>query len=131
MRLTRFVQEGLEIKSGELLCAVVVFFLGANAKWAQAAPDPLLPEPSGLPKNRFVSVLAPPTSAGAEVAIRITLVELPGINPPLGFNYWFGEPFSVFDYTGRPDFTASRLQCTPYYTDWTEMIPGCVVRSAL
>jgi len=113
-------------------------------------------------KNRVVSIWVPtsPTSApGAQTAIRVRLVSLNDPNlsnapvvPPADFSAfefgptcadpagcvrWVGKPNTFLESQNNPGagaFQAARLQCTPYYTDWTtealvhvfgaEVIPG-------
>ncbi len=113
-------------------------------------------------KNRVISISVPtaPTSApGARTAVRVRLVSLndpslsnaPVVPPadfsafefgptcadPAGCVRWVGKPNTFLESQGNPGagaFQAARLQCTPYYTDWTteglvhvvgaEVIPG-------
>jgi hypothetical protein len=102
-------------------------------------------DPFPYSKNRVVSVSVPnaPTSLpGARTAIRFRLVDLQTPNPPnatpppnfsafesgptctdpAGCVRWVGEPNTFLESQGNSDagsFKAARLQCTPFYHDWT------------
>ncbi len=106
------------------------------------APD-LLPDPDGIPRNRYLSFV--PSEASCVAAIRVRLISLqhpdppnaPG-RPPLDYSAyeaascsdsggcirWVGEP-SVFveiqDLPAWGTFQAARLQCTPLYRDWSSV----------
>jgi len=103
--------------------------------------------PSGVNKNRSLSVSVPmPTTAcpGLPTALRVRLIELqnpipPNLpqNPPPNFSAfesgatcsdpigcvrWVGQPGAFLESQDNPaqgNFRAARLQCTPYYHDWT------------
>ncbi len=102
------------------------------------------PEPTVVPKNRYLSFIAPPTPCRA--AIRVRLLSLQHPNPPnvdccpppdfsgyeegptctdpAGCVRWVGEPrryLEVQELPGYGTFQAARLQCTPYYRDWSDV----------
>ncbi|MBI1827833.1 MAG: hypothetical protein HY287_02065 [Planctomycetes bacterium] len=113
---------------------------------AQVAPDAPLREPSPIDKIRFVSFV--PQSAGATTAIRVTLDSLhhpdpPNIpqNPAPNFAAfedqlrWVGPPTVYCESGGVPPcavpgdgtFVAAKLQCTPFYSDWSTITAGGVL----
>jgi len=81
-----------------------------------------LAEAVAMAKNRFLSLV--PQSSGQQTALRVTVAALPTQFEALeGATFWVGEPFEVSESSGSngpspPNFTAARLQCQPYYTDW-------------
>jgi hypothetical protein len=95
--------------------------------------EPVLPpqaEPAGTAKNRYVSVQG--DNPGRLTALRVRLTSLQHPNPPNppshpprdfsafeGQYRWVGPP-TVYreEQVPTPTFTAARLQCVPYYTDW-------------
>lgn len=110
----------------------------------QPPPMPQLEDPPEF-TNRYLSVIAPsaPTLApGAPTAFRVGMYELynpvpaPGGVPPdfsafeegsgcsdvLACGRWLGPPVDAPLNTGGPNaatMRVSRLQCTPYYHDWS------------
>ncbi len=111
-------------------------------------PTPPPQAPPGDPHvNRSLELLMPPLStaaSGGATALRVALVELQNpqpLNPPCcppqdfssyefaptctdpgGCARWVGEPRPYLESQGNPgsgSFKAARLQCTPYYHDWT------------
>jgi hypothetical protein len=104
-------------------------------------------DPNPYSKKRVVSVSVPsvPTTIpGAQTAIRFRLVDLQNPDPPnaatapppnfsafetgptcadpAGCVRWVGKPNTFLESQENPDvgsFKAARLQCTPYYHDWT------------
>jgi len=104
------------------------------------------PDPSGVNKNRTLSVLVPaPTTAGpgSPTALRVRMIELqnpippnlaccpppdfstfesgPGCTDPMGCIRWVGKPNAFLESQENPaqgNLRAARLQCTPYYHDW-------------
>jgi hypothetical protein len=134
-----------------------------NGRPDECQPPPMPQgDPSIYHKNRFVSIWVPtePASApGAQTAIRVKLASLndqslsnalvvppsdfsafefgPTCADPAGCVRWVGKPNTFLESQTNPGagaFQAARLQCTPYYTDWTieglvhvvgaEVIPG-------
>jgi len=103
----------------------------------QALPESLLPEPSGVSKNRFLSVVIPPEAAGQELAIRVELMSLAA--PPAGPGTPAGRQFRYvtgfrpggadFECSGSANFgrfyNCGRLVCSdsgmPIYRDWGDM----------
>ena len=108
---------------------------------AVAAPQQDAPE---IPRNRFLSLIPPSCSVLA--AIRVKLIDLqnpdpPNIpaNPPPNFSAyesatctaaneangcarWVGKPQTFLEAQDSPatgNFRAARLQCTPFYYDWS------------
>ena len=75
-------------------------------------------------KNRFLSFSA--VEVGRSRAVRVTLASLP---PPYdlwnGAELWVGPTSEVSEVgadvvpSGGPTFTAARLQCDVFYTDWS------------
>ncbi len=91
-------------------------------------------EPAGLNKSRFISFSVPakPTAPALESAIRVRLVSLHHVVPPYtgaasvpftafeGQVRWVGSPMLYIESNSNPmPFTASQLQCTPHYRDWS------------
>jgi hypothetical protein len=91
-----------------------------------------------VPKNVYLS-LVPGTGPGTTAAIRVSTEYLsdyvPGVGGPwdehpyVGMECtakWVGEPEIISEasgtdgYTDEPSFTVAALQCTPYYTDWSQ-----------
>ncbi len=74
-------------------------------------------------KNRYLSFTA--GDGGASQAIRVTLSNLPPPNDGLnGRTLWVGPPSPMTELPGlnddtAPTFNAARLQCDPFYTDWS------------
>lgn len=90
---------------------------------------PLVPDPSGLIKSRFISFV--PQITGIQ-AIRVRLVSLHHVSPPYaggpsvpftsfeGQVRWVGPPADYPEATsGSATFRSSYLQCTPHYRDWS------------
>ncbi len=99
-------------------------------------PKKPIPDITGINKPRFVSFsLASATAAsggGASEAIRVRLVSLHHVNPPYtggpsipftafeGQVRWVGPPAAYVESASSGiRFVASKLQCNPYYRDWT------------
>jgi streptogramin lyase len=86
-----------------------------------------LPEQRVSVKNRFLSFTA--GEAGRAYAIRVTFVDLPSpFNVWNDAKLWVGPTSEVSENGGSvepipnfPNFNAARLQCAPYYTDWSEV----------
>jgi len=100
--------------------------------------------PSGEPgysKNRYLSFV--PGSPGINTALRVTLVHAPASPGSVGASWWVGPPQRVCENSGQimpqpnspPNYGCSsvpgltvrfmwtaRLQCAPYYADWTALI---------
>lgn len=82
-----------------------------------AAGGTPLAETGGIDKNRYLA-FEPPAAVGT-TAIQVLLDSLPA--PFDGFNgqvRWAGPPAQYADGTAGT-FTASRLQCDPFFTDWS------------
>lgn len=119
----------------------------ANGVPDECQPPPM-PQTDPFPygKTRVVSVSllqAPSTIPGAQTAIRFRLADLQNPNPPnaatpppnfsafewgptcadpAGCIRWVGKANTFLEsqaIPGRGNFRAARLQCTPYYRDWT------------
>jgi formylglycine-generating enzyme required for sulfatase activity len=99
------------------------------ADMCEAVPPPVLQEPSGLNKGRFISFSVPTAD---EVAIRVILTTLHQVVPPYaggpsipfssfeGQVRWVGPPISYVESTSLAQtFYAAQLQCTPHYRDWS------------
>lgn len=103
-----------------------------------APADPLLPDSTGLPSSRAVSIRIPASSWGIFRAIRVRLKRLyidstedpitgcpvrttqPDLSAFDGEIRWVGPPhaFPENAVPPQPDFIASELQCCPYFRDW-------------
>ncbi len=93
--------------------------------------DAPLAEPAGISKNRFISLQGGNT--GKTTAVRVKMVSLQHPNPPNvpeqppidfsafeGQYRWLGPPIDyIEDLDPGITFRASRLQCAPYYADWS------------
>ncbi len=93
-------------------------------------PAPL-PDPSGDNRPRFLS-FSNPGQTGQQTAVRVKLVLLHHVAPPYtagasiaftafeGQSLYIGPPVQYVESvsSGVP-FMASKLQCAPYYQDWT------------
>ena len=87
-------------------------------------PTAASPDIRGI-KNRFISITA--GDAGRPQAIRVTFQRLPApFNIWNGAALWVGPTAQVSEsgaavtpQDGFPNFTASVLQCEPFYTDWS------------
>jgi len=120
----------------------------ANGVPDECQPPPM-PQTDPFPynKTRVVSVSVPivaTTQPGAQTAIRFRLVDLQNPNPPndttapppdfstfevgpactdpAGCVRWVGKANTFLESQEDPEvgsFRAARLQCTPYYRDWT------------
>jgi len=121
--------------------------IGCGELLSTTRPTTPNPDPSGISKNRGLGLSVSPSSTagpGALTALRVALVELQNPVPPNTVQYpppdfsayefaatctdpggcarWIGEPKSFLesqDLPGIGSFQAARLQCTPYYRDWT------------
>lgn len=111
-------------------------------------PLPPITDPSGVAKNRCISFSVPPPSVewGSLAALRVRLVDLQAPDPsnapccpPQDFSTyesatcsaagetngcgrWVGKPGTFFESQDDPginSFKAARVQCTPYYHDWS------------
>ena len=87
--------------------------------------NPAVPTTDSSVKNRFITITT--GVPGRLQAIRVTFEDLP---PPFdalnGVIMWAGQPFAVTEDTssvepqpGVPNFMASKLQCEPFFTDWS------------
>ncbi len=97
-------------------------------------PPPLVAEPGGLEKNRFISLVVPPNLSGNQCALRVRLTSLhdapePSDAPDFSafegqhryvalFRDEFDEP--VFECPDPPfgQYRCARLSCVPEYRDW-------------
>jgi hypothetical protein len=103
----------------------------------QPPPEPLA-EPFAEYRNRVLAFMVPTAETlapGALTALRLRMLELggwqvdfgsyesgPSCADPLNCTRWVGKPQPVLEHQGRPQdgtFVVARLQCTPYYHDWT------------
>ncbi len=99
-----------------------------------AVPPTPVADPSGIPKNRYLS-MSVPSNGGEPMALRVTLVALHHVNPPYiaqptpppfssfeGEYRWVGPPVFATENDNDPTpFIAAPLQCTPYYHDWSTL----------
>lgn len=96
----------------------------------RGTPSPPLPDPSGLNKIRFISLVPP--AGGGDSALRVNLFSLHHVEPP--YSGAITTPFTVFEgqsvWVGPPAqypessasgilFFASHTQCEPHYRDWS------------
>ncbi|MBI1825293.1 MAG: hypothetical protein HY287_04875 [Planctomycetes bacterium] len=115
------------MKSLTSLARVVALF---SAIPVFAVPPTPQPDPSGINKNRYISMSIPDTG-GNPVAIRVTLTSLMHPNPPdiecctpdfsafEGQYRWVGPSLAYTENDNDPTtFEAAQLQCTPYYADF-------------
>jgi hypothetical protein len=101
----------------------------------EACPPPaaVLGEPGGSPRNRYLSIV--PGNPGAPIALRVVPEELQNpqpqnlsgsepfnFDPLVGTRMWVGPPF-LFPIRQAPPAVAwaARLQCEPYYQDWSAL----------
>ncbi|MDO8631011.1 MAG: hypothetical protein Q7R41_11010, partial [Phycisphaerales bacterium] len=100
-------------------------------------PAAVASDPGGLSKSRMVSFVPPSLSIagpGSPTALRVQLMSLHNVDPPYTNGSNLPIPFTLFQgqsqYVGEPQsytesnsdtttFMASKLQCTPYYQDWS------------
>ncbi len=95
------------------------------------AMDTPAPELAAIVKSRYLSFVPDPTGSGCQMALRVTLGDLP---PPFetlsGSVLWVGEPRRHSENAGArqasaapgfPSFHAATLQCDPHYTDWSDV----------
>lgn len=95
------------------------------------SPEPPSPDPTGISKSRFLSFLCPQTPI-SPTAFRVVLISLHHVVPPYsggpstpftsfeGQERWIGPPVQYTESFTNPLFIqVSRLQCTPYYHDWS------------
>jgi len=95
-------------------------------------------DPTGVKKPRAISLSVPggaaTAAAGETTAIRVLLTTLHNVDPaydngnnlPIPYTQfegqamWAGPPVQYFESNSDPTaFMASKLQCTPYYQDWS------------
>jgi len=101
-----------------------------------AAPLPEMQAGCGgcyIPKNRYLSVIAPPVPAIAEsVALRVRLLQLPGpedcpgvpdFHVSQGVEMWVGQEVLSNDSTPSGVY---ELQASPLFLDWTTVTGGVV-----
>jgi hypothetical protein len=88
-----------------------------------------------LVANRYISFV--PGNAGRETALRVTIADMPAAFAGMvGESFWVGPPFDLTEAPGSdgsepPVFTAARLQCAPYFTDWSTVGTVQVVDAAI
>lgn len=90
-------------------------------------PDPHVPDWGFGTKNRYLSFM--PTNYRYRSAVRVRFVDLPEPFHVLNNKtMWMGKPQEVSENAGKvipaeapgfPTFWAAKLQCDPYYEDWT------------
>ncbi len=130
-----------------LICLYFFIFASPLAFAGIAVLQAPAPEPDAIGKSRYISFV--PRNAGEVTAIRVELTSLNHPNPPAtggisqDFSAFEGEVRWVGPVTEYVDsalygttYRAARLQCTPYYTDWsgvgvihvygTEIVPDSV-----
>ncbi|MDO8632839.1 MAG: putative metal-binding motif-containing protein, partial [Phycisphaerales bacterium] len=107
----------------------------ANDAGCSAPSDPQA-DTTGIDKSRFISFSIPsaPTAAVSATALRVKFTSLHnvpggytnGSNLPIPFtlfqgqSMWVGQPQSYTESNSdTTTFMASKLQCTPYYQDWS------------
>jgi hypothetical protein len=98
------------------------------------APPAPIADPTGIDKPRFISFSVPSaaTAAAGETALRVKLTSLHHVIPPyttgsstvftlfVGQSQYVGQPAQyVESVSSQTPFMASKLQCTPYYQDWS------------
>ena len=89
--------------------------------------DAPTPVPGAVITNRYLSFDG--GNAGANTAIRVTVVNLPAPFDALnGLMMWVSEPVAISENAGalasipgHPNFLAATLQCEPFYADWNEL----------
>lgn len=82
---------------------------------ASPAPMPGL-EPGGVPKNRYISI-APGGTGRYAIRVRRCTGDCSGTQ---ALEYWWaGAPTNPPEGGGGGNFSASALQCTPHFGDWT------------
>lgn len=92
----------------------------ASSSGPVVAADPV------YPRSRYLSIA--PGNAGAQTALRLTVLQLPPPNQSrIGSRMWVGPPRTVSENSGvvdpagdpgSPTVVVASLQCTPYYADW-------------
>lgn len=122
------------------------YSLSLQSPCPPAAP---LPEANPVPRTRALALWVAPsplstTAPGSESAIRVTLLDLQNPDPPNSPAYpapdfssfesgpncsdplqcvrWVGRPYEYQNHASVPasgTFRSARLQCTPYYHNWT------------
>ena len=107
--------------------------IGLCCAWTFAVPPAPVADPSGVPKNRYIS-MSVPSNGGEPTALRVTLSSLHHPNPPYnagaaadftafeGEYRWVGPPTMSTESDDNPtSFVAAQLQCTPHYQDWSSL----------
>jgi subtilisin family serine protease len=118
--------------------------LNDNGRPDACDPSPPLPA-SSLDANRSLALMipAPATAAALPTALRVRMVDLQNVVPPnpaccpapdfsafeagtcmaADCDRWVGPPFTYYESSDVPAasqaFQAARLQCTPFYQDWS------------
>lgn len=85
---------------------------------------------SGFVQGRYISLI-PPANSGQTTAIRVRLADLRPPHDSFNGQYrWVGQPREISELGGStdptpgiPNFMASRLQCEPFYMDWSTVGP--------
>lgn len=127
---------------------VIPTLLGCGELLPDVPPDPPVAPPGGINKNRSLSVSIPVSTAGpgTTTAIRVRPLDLQNPDPPNAgccsppdfFPYeanscsaagesggcarWAGPPVTAFESQGNAllgNYRVARLQCAPYYHDWS------------
>lgn len=108
---------------------MMVSALALSCSAAIAVPPGPVADPSGIAKNRYIS-MSVPSNGGEPMALRVTLTSLmspqygtgPDFSAFEGENRWVGPPvFSTENDNDPTPFIAAPLQCTPYYHDWSTL----------
>ncbi len=121
--------------------------LGCGELLSVTPPQTAMADPSNITKNRAIALSIPPMTTsgpGGMSALRVKLIDQHNPQPPnapccpspdfslyefastcidpLGCVRWVGQP-ALFresqDSPGAGSFKAARLQCTPYYRNWS------------
>jgi len=95
-------------------------------------PPAPVPDPSGIAKNRFISLSIPGGAGGSEQAVQVQLTSLHHVDPPYtggssipftafeGRAHWVGPPTQYRESSAdATTFMAATLQCQPHYQDWS------------
>jgi len=108
------------------LTVIVTSCLLASATYAgTVVPNPVRPDPSGIKKNRYLSIVVPDAGSGQE-AILVTVAHLPDFPEYDGLQLWAGPTWQAPDEnSGNPSatVTVAPLQCEPYFTTWSVGVP--------
>jgi hypothetical protein len=114
--------------------SATVTLVGCGELLSVVRPPSPIADPTGISKSRFISFSVPGGTTPPETALRVKLTSLHNVSPPYPNGSNLPIPFTMFQgqsqYVGPPvqyteslsdptTFWASKLQCTPYYQDWS------------